>query len=74
MGKAKTTTVAGRAGSEGELTATAMVVVSGCGGVPKKEEWRRCDYVRREKGKTLEVVLLGFALARISKRFDGFNI
>ena len=39
MGKAKTTTVAGRAGSEGELTATAMVVVGGCGGVTKNEEW-----------------------------------
>ena len=74
MGKAKTTTIAGRESSEGELTTAAMVVVGGCGGVPKKEEWRRRDYVRREKGKALEVVLLGYALARISKRFDGFNI
>ena len=29
----------------------AMVVVGGCGGVPKKEEWRRRGYVRRERGK-----------------------
>ena len=74
MGKAKTTTIAGRESSEGELTTAAMVVVGGCGGVPKKEEWWRCDYVRRERGKALEVILLGFTLARISKQYDSFNI
>ena len=52
----------------------AMVVVGGCGGVPKKEEWRRRGYVRRERGKALEVILLGFTLARISKQYDSFNI
>ena len=74
MGKAKTTTIAGRESSEGELTTAAMVVVGGCGGVPKKEEWRRRGYVRRERGKALEVILLGFTLARILKQYDGFNI
>jgi hypothetical protein len=36
MGKAKTTTVAGRADSEGKLTTTAMVVLGRCGVYQKK--------------------------------------
>jgi hypothetical protein len=50
------------------------MVVGGCGGVSKKELRRRRGYVRRERGKAPEVVLLEFTLARISKQSDCFNI